>query len=459
MYLYDLLVKKFKIMDYDIVIIGSGPAGYVSAIKAGQLGMKVAIIEKNKIGGMCLNWGCIPSKSVIESAKFFRKIQKDASKFGIVGIDKKQLSFDYKKALQRASSIVRRLSKGVEFLLNKNKVEIITGEARIVNGNSVSVNNRLLTTKNIMISTGSKFKPISAEFETNIYDFYEMKEMPENIVIFGYDAPSVEVAQMLSFIDKKVTLLVPHDSIMPMADEFLVDYAHKLLEKEIINIVFGATVDKLKVEKDKIFVDNQEISYDLFVNIGNREAVIPTSDMKIETTDGFIKTNEDLKTNISTIYAVGDVNGKSRFAHISSAQGLFVINKLNGVNEELNFEKYPLNMYTYPEIAQIGKTEQQLKADNVDYKVSDFSLTANGKALAEGNNEGIIRILSENKYGEVLGVQIIADNATDMISEAAAYIQLESTIYDVANTVHAHPTISEAFMEAGFEAVDKAIHK
>ena len=448
-------------MEYDIIIIGSGPAGYVSAIRAGQLGMKVAVIEKNKIGGMCLNWGCIPSKAMIESAKFYRKISKDAAKFGIAGIDKKQLSFDYKKAIIRGNSIVKRLSKGVEFLLSKNKVDIIIGEAKIIGENSVSVNNRLLSTKNIMISTGSKFTSITdnQEFETNIYDFYEMKEMPENIVIYGYDAPSVEIAQMLSFIDKNVTLLVPNNTIMPMADDFLVDYANKLLQKEKIDIIFNATRDKIKVDKDKITIDNQDINYDLFVNLSNRQGIIPESEINIETQNGFIKTNKDLQTNIPSIFAVGDVNGISRFAHIASAQGLFVINKLNGITEELKSEKYPLNMYTYPEIAQIGKTEQQLKKEKIEYKISDFSLNANGKALAEGNNEGIIRILSETRYGEVLGVQIIADNATDMISEAAAYIQLESTIYDVAKTVHAHPTISEAFMEAGFDAVDFAIHK
>jgi len=448
-------------MDYDIVIIGSGPAGYVSAIRAGQLGMKVAIIEKNKIGGMCLNWGCIPSKSMIESAKFFRKIKNDASKFGIAGIDKKQLSFDYEKAIQRANSIVRRLSKGVEFLLKKNNVEIIIGEGKIIDGNSVSANNRLLSTKNIMISTGSRFKPITEnlEFETNIYDFYEMKNIPDNIVIYGYDAPSIEVAQMLSFINKNVTLLVPDKKFLPMADEYLADYADKLLKKEKINIILNAQRDKLKVEKNKITVNGQEIEYDLLVNLSNREGIIPLSDVKFETKDGFLVTNDNLQTNIPSVYAVGDVNGKSRFAHISSAQGLFVINKINGVNETLDFEKYPLNMYTHPEIAQIGKTEQQLQAQGIDYKVSDFSLTANGKALAEGNNEGIIRILSENKYGEVMGIQIVADHATDMISEAAAYLQLESTVFDVAKTVHAHPTISEAFMEAGFDAFNQAIHK
>ncbi|MBN2890376.1 MAG: FAD-dependent oxidoreductase [Bacteroidales bacterium] len=448
-------------MQYDIIIIGSGPAGYVSAIRAGQLGMKVAIVEKEAVGGMCLNWGCIPSKSMIESAKLYQKILKDALKFGIEGIDKKQLSFNYKKASQRANSIVKRLTKGVEFLLNKNKVEIVIGEAKIVNGNAVSVNNRLLETKNIMISTGAKFEHLhkSLKKEVSVKEFFELSEMPDNVLVFGYDAPSIEITQMLSMIDKNVTLLVPDEKIMPMADDFLVDYMNKILIKNKVKIHTNIDFSNLDINEESVKIGEEEIPYDLIVNLGKRQAVVPKSDIKIELENSFIKTDDNLRTNISSIFAVGDVNGKSRFAHIASAEGLFVINSLNGVKAELEFEKYPLNMYTVPEMAQIGKTEQKLKKEGIDYKISEFSLAANGKALAEGNNEGVIRILSENKYGEVLGVQIVAEHATDLISEASAFLQLESTVYDVAKTVHAHPTISEAFMEAGFEGVDFAIHK
>ncbi len=448
-------------MDYDIIIIGSGPAGYVSAIRAGQLGMKVALIEKSRVGGLCLNWGCIPSKAMIESAKFYRRVVKDAAKFGIDGIDRKKISFNYKKAMIRAGSIVKRLTKGIEFLLKKNNVDLILGEGKILDQNNVSVNNRLLSTRYILIATGSTFKPVTEgrEYETTIQQFYEMQEMPERIVIYGYDAPSVEVAQMLAFIDRKVTLLVPAETIMPLADDFLKDYALKLLKKEKVDVVLGATRDKIKVEQGKVTFDDRVIEYDLLVNLSDRKAVLPDMDIELKQEGGFLWTNDNLQTSVENIFAAGDVNGKSRFAHISSAEGLFVINWINGIHRDLDFSKFPLNMYTHPEMAQIGKTEQQLQAEGIDYKVSEFSLSANGKALAEGSNEGVVRILSEKKYGEVLGVQIVADDATDMISEAAAYLQLESTIYDVASTVHAHPTISEAFMEAGLEAVDKAIHK
>ncbi len=448
-------------MNYDIIIIGSGPAGYVSAIRAGQLGMKVAIIEKEKIGGMCLNWGCIPSKAMIESAKLYRKIQKDAVKFGITGIDKKQLSFNYAKAVQRANSIVTRLTKGVEFLLKKNSVEIEIGEGKIIDAQTVSLNNRTLKTRNIILATGTRFVPVSqdAATEISVKDFFAMKEIPDKIAVYGYDAPSLEIAQMLAMIDKEVTLLVKDDNFMPLADNFLVDYAKKIFKNEKIRVITDLKDTKIQLGEKRITIGDKTVEYDLILNVSNREAVLPPMEISMEMGDGFVKTDENLETSVPGIYAIGDVNGKSRFAHVASAEGLFVVNALNGIKGKMEFEKYPLNMYTHPEMAQIGKTTQQLTDEGVDFKISEFSLAANGKALAEGNNDGMVRILSEKKYGEVLGVQIVAEHATDMISEAAAFLQLESTVYDVAHTVHAHPTVSEAFIEAGFEGVDQAIHK
>jgi dihydrolipoamide dehydrogenase len=201
------------------------------------------------------------------------------------------------------------------------------------------------------------------------------------------------------------------------------------------------------------------VKCDALINANNRLGIIPQHSVGLDIENGFIKTDAHCRTNIPTIYAVGDVNGKSHFAHIGSAQGLHVVNFIKGIHQPLDMKKYPLNMYSVPEMAQIGMTEQELKAEGLSYKESIFPLSANGKAMTEGNNEGFIRILSETNYGEVLGVQIVAPHATDMIAEAAAFMQLESTIYDVAQTVHAHPSVSEIFMEAGFEGIDGAIHK
>lgn len=451
-------------MKYELIIIGSGPAGYVAAIRAGQLGIKTAIIEKDEIGGVCLNRGCIPSKAMIESAKLYQKVKKDGAKFGLDGIDKAKLSFNYTKAIQRANSIVRRLTKGVEFLLKKNNVDIVKGEAKITSKNSISVNNRMLETDNIIIATGLNFAPFENEKlqakTVELQRFFKDKEIPENIVIFGGTPPAVEIAQMLAMIDKKVTLAISEDIIMPLSDNYMRNYMTKILQKANINIINNVNIKDIKETDDNsLVINDQKVACELIYNLEYRYAVVPEHSIDIELKDGYVKTNDKLQTNFDNIYAIGDVNGRSRFAHISSAEGIFVVNSLKGIKEELNIDKYPLNMYTHPESAQIGKTEQQIIEEGIEYKVGEFPLTANGKALAEGSNEGFVRILSDKKYGEVLGVQIVADHATDLISEASAFMQLESTVYDVAKTVHAHPTISEAFTEAGLEGLDGAIHK
>jgi dihydrolipoamide dehydrogenase len=451
-------------MKYDLIIIGSGPAGYVAAIRAGQVGLRTAIIEKESIGGMCLNWGCIPSKAVIESAKLYNRILKDASEFGIDGIDNKKVSFDFNKAAQRANKIVGKLTNGVEFLLKKNGVEIIKGEAEITSDSSVTVNNRNIEAENIIISTGTyipKFETKEKNLVVELKELFVDRKLPKNIVVYGGNSTALEMAQFFALIGKKVTLAVPGKRIMPLADEYLANYMIKILKRYKVNFVFDSEIKSLdKIYKDKkLTLNDQVVDCDIIVNAQDRKAVVPKSKVKIDLDNDFVSIDTNCMTSVDGIYAIGDVNGKSKFAHIASAQGLFVVNRLKGVTTELDLKKYPLNMYTVPEIAQVGDTEAELKAKGVNYKVSEFLLSSNGKAMTEGTDEGFIRILSEVKYGEVLGVQIAAANATDLIAEATAFMQVESTVYDVAKTIHAHPTISEVFMEASQEAVDKAIHK
>jgi dihydrolipoamide dehydrogenase len=430
-------------MNYDLIIIGAGPAGYVSAIRAGQLGLKTLIVEKEKVGGMCLNWGCIPSKSLIESAKLFVKAG-DLKRYGIDGVDKKLLSFNWQNAVAKAMGITTKLSKGVEFLLNKNGVETIYGEAVITSENSITVENRSVSASNIIIATGS-YPTLGGDNEISIRDFYKLENLPENIVFFGNGPVAVELAQMSVMAGAKVQVFSTEEMLIPGLDNYLNEYVSKKLKK-----------DKIPVISDESLIPENAVR----INARLRKGIIPQSLIKIETDEnGFIVTDDKLHTNVKTIYAIGDVNGKSSYAHAGSAQGLYVVNTLKSVDAVLDLKKYPINVYMYPEIAQVGRTEQELIADGYDYKVSSFPLSANGKALINGDTEGEVRILSEKRFGEVMGVQIIAENATDMIAEASAYMNLEATIYDVASTIHAHPTVSEIFMEAGFEAVDRAIHK
>lgn len=448
-------------MDYELIIIGAGPAGYVAAIRAGQLGIKTAIVEKKHMGGMCLNWGCIPSKAMIESGKFYRRL-KDAEKFGIEGIDKESLKFNWIKAKQRADRIVSKLSKGVEFLVKKNKVDIITGQAKIISPTKISVDNRTLEAENIIIATGSfphKFDydiPVDKVIQLN--RLFEMNSLPENIVVYGQGPVLIEIAQFLNFIDKKVTVVFTDENILPGFDDYIKDQIIKKLKGDKINFYYKKDISEFG--ENEISFGDKKVSFDIVINASWRGAVLPHSEIKLPLNEnGFINVDENLKTGTGNIYAVGDVNGKSFLAHSGSAQGLYAVNHIKGITNTINFNNYPLNLYSSPEIAQIGKTEEQIKAAGTDYKISSFPLSANGKAMIEEDTSGFVRIISDSKYGEVLGVQIMAENATDLISEAAAYMSVEATVYDIANTIHAHPTIAEVFFEAGLDAFDSAIHK
>ncbi|MFO8236601.1 MAG: dihydrolipoyl dehydrogenase [Bacteroidales bacterium] len=449
-----------KIMQYDVIIIGSGPAGYIAAIRAGQVGLKTAIIEKYFIGGMCLNWGCIPSKAIIESAKYFDRLRM-ADEFGVEGIDQRKISFNWSKAKNRAMDIVKKLTGGVEYLLKKNGVDIIRGEAKITSRYSVTVDNRSIEAKNIIIATGSY--PADLDFEIpkkhllELETLYDVQKLPSSVAVVGYGGVAVEMAQFFSLINRKVTLVAPSKTLMPGVDQYLNDYIYNKLKNDGITLIEEKDIKEYK--NGKLYAGKHEIECEKVLNASIREAVLPEIGIVIEKEEGYIKTDDKLRTNVDNIYAVGDVNGKSHLAHVGSAQGLFVINNIKGVKGAIDLHNYPVNIYTNPEIAQIGLTEQEIQERNIPYKISEFPLSANAKALIEGYDDGNVRMLSEKRYGEVLGVQIVAPHATDMIAEAAAFMQIESTVYDVARLIHAHPTISEVFMEAGFDAVDKAIHK
>jgi dihydrolipoamide dehydrogenase len=439
-------------MDYDLIIIGAGPAGYVAAIRAGQAGLKTAVIEKKQVGGMCLNWGCIPSKAMLESAKYFSRLAL-AGDFGVEGLDPKALSFNWEKGVKRSERIVRRLTKGVEFLLKKNNVETIAGTASVEAADTVVVDNRKLTAKNIIIATGSYPRPLPFKVNENkilnLESFFSMKEIPNKLLVAGEGPVAAEVSQLLALIGREVTLVKTADKVFPALDDYLNAYITRRFESLKIKIIEGtAGYDGLNLDE-----------YEGIVNCMPRKGIKPTGSLKPETDESFYLTDEHFMTSVKGVYAVGDVNGKSIYAHAASAQAMAAVNHILGITETMETGRVPLTIYTDPEIAQIGMTEQQLTAEGSEYKVNEFPLSANGKALTEAQPEGILRILSEPKYGEVLGVQIIAHNATDLISEASAYMAVESTVWDVAHTMHAHPTISEVFLEAGEDAIGSPVHK
>jgi len=445
-------------MEYDIIIIGAGPAGYVAAIRAGQLGLKTAIVEKMYMGGMCLNWGCIPTKSLLECAKMFDKV-KHADEFGIDGIFDHKISFNWEKAKKRSQNISGKLTAGISYLIKKNGVNIIYGTAKIGNDHTIIVDDKKIHSKNIIIATGSKPKISDLKIANapiiEVENLFTLKTIPENIIVTGNHISAIELAQFFKLIGKKVTLIANSDYFLDGLDDFLISYIFKMLENAEIKLILNAYPEKF--ENGQLIIDNQKINCDLLVNCNSRKAIIPESETPIELTErGFIKTTEYFETNLKGVYAIGDVSGKSFLAHLASAQAIHVVNFIKGIITSFDSTTYPINMYTIPEISQIGMTEKRIKEVGIDYNVNEFPLSANGKALIEGNTEGFIRMLSDKKYGQVLGVQIVASNATDMISEAGAFMTVEGTIYDIAKTIHAHPTISEIYMEAGFDAIDKA---
>jgi len=448
-------------MKYDLIIIGAGPAGYVAANRAGQLGMKTALVEKKDIGGMCLNWGCIPTKALIESAKFYDRV-KSAKNLGIDGIDPALLSFNWGNAKKRAEKIVTKLTAGINFLLKKNGVEVIKGEARIVSAGSITVDNRLLETSHILIATGSYPAPLQTAVKADkllqIEHLTRLESLPKRILLFGHGGNVLELAQLFRMVDSEVTIVSPVENIMPGVDNYLTQYLLKKIRGLGIKIFEKAAIE-LDAE-GRLNLGRDVVEFDLMINCSWRKAIVPPSDVPIELTpDGFIKVDESLQTSVKGIYAAGDVNGLSYLAHAASAQGVFAINHIQGVEGHMDVKQFPINIYTVPEVAQIGLTEVEIRDKEIEYKIGEFPMSANGKALAEDAPEGLIKVLSEKKYGEVLGVQIIAANATDLIAEAAAFMSVEATVYDVARTVHAHPTVSEVFLEAGMDAADKPIHK
>ncbi len=447
-------------MDYDLIVIGAGPAGYVAAIRAGQRGLKTALVEKKKLGGMCLNWGCIPTKALLESARRFHEL-KEIGRFGIEGVDPAALRFSWKAARQRADGVVRRLTHGIGHLLKKNGIEVVSGEARLEGGGEVSVANRRLRGRHLLIATGSRPAetglPLPAEMVLPLEEALAADDLPPRLAVAGSGANAVELAQLLAYSGRSVSLLAPGDRLLPAFDPTVEALLGAHLKKDGVEILLNSGVDG--VADGGLLAGGRPVAADRVIPCPPRRAVLPPAVMEFATENGFIRVDGQMRTSVEGIWAAGDVNGLSDLAHAASAQGLAVADTIAGVPRLFDPARVPLNLYTSPEVAQLGLTEGQAKASGLEVRVSEFPLAANGKALAEGHSEGIVRLVSETRYGEVLGVQIIAAHATDLIAEAAVLMQLEGTVYDLAATLHAHPTVSEIFFESGMEGVDRAIHK
>lgn len=455
---------------YDLIVIGGGPGGYVAAIKAAQLGGKVAVIEKEKLGGVCLNWGCIPTKTLLKTAKLYEDILR-GEEFGIVGIDNSDVKVDWNLLSKRKDKVVKKLVSGIYMLFKKNKVDLFEGMGKVLDKNKVEVNGEVIIGDNLIIATGAKdnLPPIDG-LETvlesgkiiNSKGALQLEEIPKDLVIVGGGVIAVEFATLFNSLGSKVTLIQRSNRILSSTEKEMVTTLQKYLIRKGINIV---TDTKLKsVTEDGVLIDHKG-EEKLFkgdkylISLGLKPQLKGIENLNLELdSKGFVKTNERMETNIKGVYAIGDLNGKFALAHVASAEGIVAAENIMGRDSTMNYNIVPSCIYTFPELASVGLTEEEAKEKGYDITVSKFPLAANGKALAEGETLGFAKIISDNKYGEILGVHIMASNATDMISEAIVAMQIEGTVYDVAKAIHPHPTLSEIVMEAAFGAVDKPIH-
>lgn len=454
---------------FDIVIIGAGPGGYVAAIKARQMGAKVALIEKQDIGGVCLNWGCIPTKALLKSAKVYRQFMH-AEEYGIKVKDKNSITIDWPAMLKRKDGIVKRLTGGVKMLLDRNGVETIKGFATVIDPHTIKVGEETIQTKDLIIATGATpiippIEGVKESYEKGIVvtskEILALDSVPSRLVIVGGGVIGVEFATLYAALGTEVTIIERASNILLAIDDEIRNAYLKILAREKVKIYTNATV---KAVKDNVVVyeldgNSIQITGDkILMSVGTKPNTNGLEKLNLNIGKQGIVTNDKMETSVPHVYAIGDVNGKFMLAHVASAEGIIAVENILGKASDLDYKRIPACVYGFPEIASVGVTEKEAKEKGIKYKTSKFPLSANGKALAEGESEGFIKIIVDKQYGEVIGMHILAVNATDMIAEAVTTMELEGTVYELAKAIHPHPTLSEIVMEAAHGAIDKAIH-
>ncbi|MDO8059311.1 dihydrolipoyl dehydrogenase ['Crotalaria aegyptiaca' phytoplasma] len=456
---------------YDILVIGGGPGGYVAAIKAAQLGAKVALIEKHKIGGICLNYGCIPTKAFLKSAKVW-DLCKNASQFGLNNIE--NISFDWKSILQRKDKIVKTLTNGIAFLLKKNKsIDFYFGSAEVVNAYQIVVNNQILKTKKLIIATGSHafIPPIPGAKESYLDKYlYTSKELvqletfPKKIIIIGGGIIGVEFATIFNKFGSEVIILEKQKSIISSMDNDVIIAYTKNLKNANVNVMTESNV--IKIDKNTVYYEYQqnlcqETADIILMAVGTKPNLIGLDKLNLTMDRNGILTDNFLQTSIPDVYAIGDVNGKCMLAHVASHEGIIAAHHALNLKDQINpinYDHVPSCIYSFPEIASIGCTEQQAKERNLNYKISKMPVQAIGKAHADGDLEGFAKLIVDKNTLQILGMHIYAYNATELITETGALMNFNGTAYNATEIIHPHPTLSELNLETFLGAVDKPIH-
>ena len=456
---------------YDLVVIGSGPGGYVAAIRAGQLGLKTAIIETADLGGVCLNWGCIPSKALLKNAEIVSYFKR-ADEFGLKMDD---FHADFSVAIDRSRKVVDRNTKGVAFLLNKNKVDHIQGTGKIVGAGKVEVGpgGTMIEAKNIIISTGARPRsipplPVDGEKIITSRESIVLKDLPSSIVIVGGGAIGVEFAYIYKMYGVNVTIVEMLPNLVPNEDADISAQLERAFKRHRIEFLTGASVTGVDTSGSgvKVTVDKDGASQTLecdkvLVAIGIQANVedIGLETVGIATDRAGIIVNEKMATNVAGIYAIGDVNGKMPLAHVASAQAAIAVETIAGLDTQpLDYTYMPRATYCMPQIASFGLTEAQAREQGKDIKVGTFNVQANGKALAMGEDSGLVKLVVDAKYGEILGGHMIGPEVTELLGELSMTRILEGTVLELGWAVHAHPSLSEMLKEAALSAQGRTIH-
>ena len=459
--------------NYDLIVIGGGPAGYAAAIRAGQLGKRAACIEMERAGGTCLNWGCIPSKALLKSAELMANIGK-AETFGIkVG----SVDYDFGKVIKRSRGVADQMAKGIEFLFKKNEVDYIVSKAQVKDAGSIELiegdrKGETLSADNILIATGCRakqlpFLPVDGERVMTSREALVMKEQPKSVAIIGSGAIGVEFAYFLNAFGTEVTILEILPQLVPVEDEEVAKALERAFKKQKIKSELGIEIKSAEVGGKSVKIEYEKggnaISLEVDAAIqavgvqANLDGALADS-VKLETDRGFLVVDGRYQTNIAGIYAAGDIIGPPTLAHVATYEAIQAVNGMFGHSEPKRVTNFPGCTYCNPQIASTGLTEKVAKEQGIEYQIGKFPFQASGKAVSSNAAEGFVKVLSVPDSGEILGVHIIGHDATELIAEYCLAMGMEGTIDEIHHTIHAHPTLSEALMEAAAATTGEAIH-
>jgi len=461
-------------MNYDLIVIGSGPGGYVAAIRASQLGLKTAIVEKESLGGICLNWGCIPTKALIKSAEVFEYINHAAD----YGIKVGSSEVDFEAMVKRSRTVADGMSKGVQFLMKKNKIDVINGFGKLKSKGTVEVvapNGEVQqhTAKHIIIATGGRSRelPNLKQDHKKVIGYREamvLPKKPASLVVVGSGAIGIEFAYVYNAIGTKVTVVEFLDNIVPLEDEEVSKQLARVLKKQGINIMTSSNVESVDTSGDlckvhvKTATGTEVIEAEIVlsaVGISTNLEGIGLEENGVKTDRGKVIVDDFYRTNVEGVYAIGDIVKGQALAHVASAEGIICVEKIAGLNPEpLNYNNIPGCTYCSPEVASVGYTEKAAKEAGYEIKVGKFPFSASGKASAAGAKDGFVKVIFDAKYGEFLGAHMLGHNVTEMLAEVVTARKLEATGHEIIKSVHPHPTMSEAIMEAAADAYGEVIH-